>query len=114
MPRDPSKPDPNNRKKFMFWDSDKRQADLRIRLQQDGFTQSHFFRAMITGYLEKDENILKFLDEYKGKYITQGQNKRKQIERSYKAGTETKKQFALDENEIEDIFDIISEEFPEL
>ena len=69
---------------------------------------------MITGYLEKNGNIMKFLDEYKAKYVTQGQNKRKQIERSYKAGEETKKQFALGENEIEDIFDIISEEFPEL
>ena len=114
MSRDPSRPDPNNRKKLMFWDSDKRQADLKIRLQLDGFTQSHFFRAVISGYLEKNEYIMNYIDEYKKKYITQGVAKRKQIERDLKKHRETQKQFALNENEIEDIFDIIAEEFPEL
>jgi len=114
MPKDPSRPDPNNRKKLMFWDSDKRQVDLRIRLQLDGFTQSHFFRAMITGYLEKNEHIMKYVNEHKEKYMVQGIRKRKQVERDLKKYNETQKQFALNENEIEDIFDIIAEEFPEL
>lgn len=114
MAKDPFQPSPEDRKKLMFWDSPKRQADLKIRLQLDGFTQSHFFRAMITGYLEKNEYITKYLDEYKGKHVTQGIQKRKQIEKGLKKYNETKKQFALNENEIEDIFDIIAEEFPEL
>ena len=42
----------------MFYDTEKRQTDLRVRLKYDGMNQSHFFRAMISGYLEKDENIL--------------------------------------------------------
>ena len=75
MPKDPNLPNPEDRKKMMFWESPKRQADLRIRLQYDGFTQSHFFRAMITGYLEKNENLLRYLDEYKGKHLSQGINK---------------------------------------
>ena len=114
MSKDPSQPDPNNRKKLMFWDSDKRQVDLKIRLQLEGFTQSRFFRAMITGYLEKDEHIMKYIDEYKKKFMVQGVHKRKQIKRDLKKHDETQKQFALNENEIEDIFDIIAEEFPEL
>ena len=114
MPKDPNLPDPSDRKKMMFWESPKRQADLKIRLNLDGFTQSHFFRAIITGYLEKNEHILKYIDEYKGEHITQGLAKRGMIRRNLKNGEETKKQFALNENEIEDIFDIIAEEFPEL
>ena len=47
----PPVPNPRERKKFMFYDSHKRQADLRIRLKYDGMNQSQFFRAMITGYL---------------------------------------------------------------
>ena len=76
MPKDPNLPDPNDRKKMMFWESPKRQADLRVRLQYDGFTQSHFFRAIITGYLEKDEDLLKYLDGYKAKHQSQGATKR--------------------------------------
>ena len=114
MPKDPALPNPEDRKKMMFWESPKRQADLKIRLQLDGFTQSHFFRALITGYLEKNEYILKYLDEHKEKYITQGISKRNQIKRGLRKHNETKEQFALNENEIEDIFDIIAEEFPEL
>jgi hypothetical protein len=114
MPKDPNLPNPEDRKKMMFWESPKRQADLRVRLQYDGFTQSHFFRAIITGYLEKDENLLKYLDDYKSKHSSQGAQKRKQINKNILLGRETKSKFALDENEIEDIFDIIAEEFPEL
>lgn len=114
MAKDPNLPDPNDRKKMMFWESPKRQADLRVRLQHDGFTQSHFFRAIITGYLEKDENLLNYLDQYKAKHSSQGISKRKHINKNISAGKDIKNKFSLDENEIEDIFDIIAEEFPEL
>ena len=114
MARDPNLPPPEDRKKMMFWESPKRQADLKIRLQLDGFTQSHFFRAIITGYLERDEYILKYIDNYKKENKTQGVLKRNQIKRNLKNSQEIEKQFALNENEVEDIFDIIAEEFPEL
>ena len=61
----PPTPNPIERKKFMFYDTNKRQVDLKIRLQHDGLNQSQFFRAMITGYLEKDEYLLSFLESYK-------------------------------------------------
>ena len=83
MAKDPNLPDPSDRKKMMFWESPKRQADLKIRLQFDGFTQSHFFRALITGYLDKNDHILNFLDEYKEKNRSQGINKRNQIKKAY-------------------------------
>ena len=114
MPKDPNLPDPSDRKKMMFWESPKRQADLRVRLQYDGFTQSHFFRAIITGYLEKNKDLLKYLDDYKAKHSSQGISKRKQINKNIQLGKQTENKFALNENEIEDIFDIIAEEFPEL
>lgn len=112
--KDPSMPDSKSRKKFMFYDSEKRQADLRIRLQYDGINQSYFFRAMITGYLDKDPDILSFLDRYKGKNKTQGINKRAASNTYKKRAEQTKKQFSLDSNDIENIFDIIAEEHPDL
>lgn len=114
MPKDPNLPNPEDRKKMMFWESPKRQADLRIRLQLDGFTQSHFFRSIITGYLENNEHIVKYLDEYKSKNQLQGLEKRRRIKKDLREQENIKKQFALNDNDIEDIFDIIAEEFPEL
>ena len=52
----------NKEKRVVFTDTDVRHAQLKIRLQHDGFTQSDFFRAIITGYLENDGQIVKFLD----------------------------------------------------
>ena len=112
--KDPSIPDPRDRKKFMFYDTGKRQADLRIRLRHDGLNQSEFFRAMITGYLEKDELMMEYVDKYKKRYEKQGKRKRNKSRNLVAAGKELEKQFALNNDDIEDIFDIIAEEHPDL
>ena len=98
----------------MFYDTGKRQADLRARLRYDGLNQSHFFRAMITGYLEKDSDVMAYLDNYKEKNEIQGINKREASKRLLKKGEETKRIFALDENDIESVFNVIAEEHPDL
>jgi hypothetical protein len=98
----------------MFYDSEKRQTDLRIRLRYDGMNQSHFFRTMITGYLEKDPNIMIYLDNYKAKHQIQGVNKRAASRRLLRKGEDIKDKFALEEDEIKNIFDIIAEEHPDL
>ena len=112
--KDPTIPDPLTRKKIMFYETEKLQADFRIRLRYDGMNQSHFFRAMITGYLEKDPDLLLYLDKHKSRYQVQGIKKRDTMRRMYKDGDETKKQFGLNENEIDNIFDLIAEEHPDL
>lgn len=112
--KDPTIPDPKERKKFMFYDTEKRQADLRIRCQYDGINQSQFFRTMITGYLESDPLICDYLAKYKEKHSIQGIQKRNYIARAHVKSQDTKNKFALDNNEIESIFDIIEEEHPEL
>ena len=109
-----SVPDLSERKKFMFYDTGKRQADLKIRLDYDGMNQSQFFRAMITGYLDRDESLLDFLDQYKDTNQVQGQKKRAGNKLFIKAGRQVEKEFALDENEIENIFDIIEKDHPEI
>ena len=112
--KDPTIPNPKTRKKIMFYDSEKRQVDLRIRLRYDGMNQSHFFRAMITGYLEKDPNIMIYLDNYKARHQVQGVNKRTSSRRLLHKGEDIKDKFALEEDEIKNIFDIIAEEHPDL
>jgi len=112
--KDPTIPNPENRKKIMFYDSEKRQADLRIRLRYDGLNQSHFFRAIISGYLDKDSDIMSYLDKYRGKYQIQGINKRAASKRLRKKGKGIEQAYALAENEISDIFDMMEEEHPDL
>jgi len=112
--KDPTVPDPRERKKFMFYDTEKRQADLRIKLQHDGMTQSTFFRVMMSGYLENDEDILNYLNKFQEKYKMRGKHKIKKVRKLIDKGKELKKQFSIDEKEIEDIFDLVEEEGPAL
>jgi hypothetical protein len=98
----------------MFYDTGKRQTDLRIRLRFDGLNQSKFFRAMITGYLEKDSDLMCYLDNYIRKNKLQGINKRDASRRLIEKGREAEKMFSLNEEEVENIFDIIEEEHPDL
>ena len=104
-------------RKVVFYDTTKRHADMRIRLDYDGFTQSEFFRAMVTGYLEKDPRIMNYVHEYKANKKTfrrQGAQALRKTQILYEKGEETKKKFALDEETIESIFDLLEEEHPEL
>jgi hypothetical protein len=110
----PPPPAEGERKKFMFWDTEKNQIDLRIRLQYDGMNQSNFFRAMIAGYLAKDVHIMAYVGEYKEKYVIHNKKKRKETEQLLKEGRELEQDFALNENDIENIFDILEKEHPEL
>tara|TARA_R100000808_G_scaffold5977_1_gene17973 strand:+ start:3735 stop:4076 length:342 start_codon:yes stop_codon:yes gene_type:complete len=112
--KDPTIPDPRNRKKFMFYDTEKRQADLRVKLQHDGMTQSTFFRVMITGYLENDEDIINYLNSFQEKYKMRGKHKIKKVRKLIDKGKELKKKFNIDDNDIEDIFDLVEMEGPTL
>jgi len=49
-------------KKVMFYDSDKRHADLKLRLQYDGLKQNEFFRAVALKENEI-ESIFDLLEE---------------------------------------------------
>jgi hypothetical protein len=108
--KDPTIPPADVRKKIMFYDSEDRQARLRIRCDFDGITQSQFFRMMLTGYIENDELVCTYLKQYKEKYNIQGKNKRDKIDRIVKSAAEKKQKFNLETEEIENIFDIIATE----
>ena len=101
-------------KKVCFEELDKRHADLKIRLHYDGLTQNDFFSLMIAGYIEKDENIMKFIEDYKEDNLIHSQKKRSKGRQLLRKGKEVEKQFALDETDVESIFDMISKEHPDL
>ena len=108
--KDQTIPESNERKKIMFYDSEDRQIKFRIRCQHDGITQSQFLRMMVTGYIEEDSLIFDFLDKQKEKLNIQGKAKRNKISQIRRTTEKNIKKFSLDDNEIEDIFDIIETE----
>ena len=107
-------PDPDNRKKIMFYDSPERHARLKIRCHHDGINQSQFLRMVVTGYIEGDKNIVEFVYTCKEKYGLQGKNKRTKSLKLQQAGQNLSQDMALGSDEIENIFDLIEEEHPEL
>ena len=103
-----------NSKKIMFYDTDKRHAELKIRLQHDSLKQSEFFRAVVTAYIEKDELFLRFINDYKGKNKTQSKERIEKSNKLIEKGKEVEKKFNLKEDERENIFDLIAREHPDL
>ena len=101
-------------KRISFTDTDKRNADLLVRLKNDGLTKTKFFRAVLTGYLERDYLIVEFVNKYKLESQSQSAVKAKKVKELEQAGEENKRKFGLADQEIENIFDILEKEHPEL
>ena len=100
----------NLTKRIVFTDNDHRQAQLLIRCRYDGLSQSAFFRHIITGYINGDSRIQDYIDEVK----THGKIRRQKSQNLKKIGDQKVKDFALSDGEVDDIFDLLAEEFSEL
>tara|TARA_R100000008_G_C3539109_1_gene143756 strand:+ start:181 stop:498 length:318 start_codon:yes stop_codon:yes gene_type:complete len=101
-------------KRILFKDTDKRHADLKLRLHYDGLTQADFFRSLITGYLEKDKNIMNFIAGIQeGKNIHSKEKRTKSL-KLQEEGEDLMKKFGLEQEEIENIFDLLEKEHPDL
>ena len=100
------------KKKIVFYDSDKRYADLKIRLEHDKLSQAKFFRGILTGYLSQDPDILNFVDKLKASKRNDKASKKrnKEIRELVNDGNKTLEKILLNEDEIENIFDILENE----
>ena len=102
------------KKRIVFDDTDIRHAQLKIRLQHDDLTQAEFFRALITGYIEKDKSIIRFLNSYKEEKSIQSKKKRKIIQDDLEEADHLMAKFGIKDEELENIFDLIAKENPDL
>ena len=105
--------DLNNHKKFkdkiIYLVIDKEPEGI-IKLKNDGMTQAKFFRHLITGYLQNDPRLIDFVRE-NGSLSIQRKNKIYKLEEKGRALVQ---ELGLDDDQVEDIFDMIAEEFPDL
>ena len=100
----------NLTKRIVFTENDHRHAKFLVRLRYDSLTQSKFFRNMISAYLNGDERIQSLIDE-----IKQQSSKRKSDSRRMKiVGQQECKDLGLSSDEVDNIFDTLEQEFPEL
>jgi len=104
----------NNKKKVIFSDTDIRHAQLKVRLQFDGISQAEFFRSFITGYLEKDQSIMDYIQKYKEENKKMSKRNMKYTKRDEEEAQDILAKFGIMDDEIENIFDIIAKSNPEL
>ncbi len=102
------------KKKIVFDDTDIRHAQLKIRLQHDSLSQAQFFRALISGYLSKDKYIMSYIDKFKKDNNVQSNAKRKITQDDYEKSEHLMSKFGFGDDELENIFDMIAEEYPDL
>ena len=101
-------------KRIVFESTTHKHAQLKVRLQYDSMTQAGFFRCLIEGYLAKDERILQFLEDYK---ISKGLDSKRNASyrnKDNKKAEDLLNKFGIKDDELENIFDLIEEEFPDL
>ena len=97
-------------KRIVFTENDHRHAQLVVRLKHDGMKQSEFFRSLVTGYLAGDDRIQSYIDE-----VSKLSKTRKAKSNTLrKNGKQTANDFGFTDGEIDNIFDLIEEEYPDL
>ena len=97
-------------KRIVFTENDYRHAQLIIRLRSDGLRQSDFFRHIVSGYVSGDERIQTFVDDIKEQSIKRKEKSKK----LRKKGSKAMKDLGLNDSEVENIFDLLAQEHPEL
>jgi hypothetical protein len=101
-------------KKIIFFIPTKRHADMKIKLDLHNLNQTDFYRLIVLRFLEEDPRILDILDEWKlannikPKYVVEEHQKERERAEAVIKG------FGLDDDDIENIFDIIQQENPDV
>lgn len=105
---------PTQSKLTFFLDS-KLHENLKIRLYYDDIkTQTEFFRFCVESYLEQTPLFMQFLDDYKMNKKVQSKTKTIKSRILRLKGEKLLEELALSEKEVQNIFDILEEELPEI
>jgi hypothetical protein len=101
-------------KKFTFYAKDELHAKFKIRMQHHTLTQSEFLRACVEAAVQKDPMMEMFIDDYKEKNNKQSKAQRANIKKEQKKSEELLNDFGIGDGDIDNIFDIIAKEHPEI
>jgi hypothetical protein len=84
-------------------------ADLLLKVREENLTQTALFRFLVSGYLKDEANIRKAVDKYLEEQRLVKRDKLKTHSRSLLKGKNIEKTFALTQEDVEDLYDIIEE-----
>jgi hypothetical protein len=99
--------------RIVFKTPEERKAQLRIRLFHDNLKQSEFFKLILRAYIAGDQRISQIINEYKTASNVKEKKKMITDEILKKKGQQVIDHFALDDTQIDSIFDLIAEELEE-
>lgn len=102
----------NNQKELVITIEEDLHARLKIALFYDRLGQSQFMRHIINGYLDNNPHLRAFINEVLESKLSVA--KKRNRKKDSLEVEETNKNFALDEDDIENIFDLIERENPDL
>jgi len=106
---------PETHSKLTFFLNSKLHENLKIRLYYDQIkTQSEFFRYCVESYLEQNSLFMEFLDDYKINKKIQSKARSLKSRRLRQNGNKLMEELALTNDEVQNIFDILEEDLPEL
>jgi hypothetical protein len=103
-----------DRANIMFSVTQQQKIEFKLQLQYDSLTQVKFFRSIVEGYINKDFDLMTYIQKFKGQNSVQNVVSRDRILTNIKKATVTKNKFALGDEEVENIFDILEKEHPDL
>ena len=104
----------NDVKRIVFKVTDHEHAKLIVRLRHNALTQSEFFKAVIDAVNHDDELILSFIEQHISEKKKMNKERIVKTNKMIDKGKQIIKDFSLSDDEVEDVFDLIAEEFPEL
>jgi hypothetical protein len=106
---------PATHSKLSFYMNSQLHENLKIRLYYDEIkTQSEFFRYCVESYLEHNALFMEFLDDYKINKKVQSKSRTIKSKKLREKGNKLMEELALTQEEVQNIFDILEEELPEL
>ena len=101
--------------KLTFYLNAKLHENLKIRLYYDQVkTQSEFFRYCVESYLKQDPLFMQFFDDYKINKKVQSKARVTKSRKLRERGETVLRDLALTEEEVENVFDLLEEDLPEL
>jgi len=90
-------------------------VNLKIKLHHHGLTQAGFLRGVVKAFLDDDESFIQWFNVWKLRNSRVKSSKRHNKSARFKQeGERLASKFGIKDGEIEDIFDIIEKEYPEL
>jgi len=90
-------------------------VELKVRLHHHGLTQSNFLRGVVAAFLQDEEQFMDWFDTWKLKNSKiNSLQSHKKSKKLHQQGEKLAAKFGINDGEIDNIFDILEKEHPEL